>query len=379
MRIAVNTRFLLPKGLEGLGVYTHEISHRLVKLLPEHDWHFFYDRAVAPSFRIEGAEHHCLWPPARHPFLWYFWFEQVVPRKLREVKADLFFSPDGYASLNTNVPQLLTIHDLAFEYYPEAIPALVNRYYRHFTPKFCRAADRIITVSENTAKDLQTLYNVEAAKIDVVSNGYSEEFHPIEFETKMLMRQKYSGEQPYYIYVGAIHPRKNILKLLKAFGKFMNDHPEMPHRLVLAGRKAWGNNELDSYYQNMVHKERVIWLDHLERNEIAHLIASSEAMLYPSYYEGFGLPVLEAMACGVPSVTSKNSPMESFAQRSCLAIDPADSDEISRAMYKLAVKPEYQYELGRLALEAAKELTWDKAAEKIAGIIENHFANKNLL
>jgi glycosyltransferase involved in cell wall biosynthesis len=379
VRIAVNTRFLLPKGLEGLGVYTREISHRLVKLLPEHDWHFFYDRAVDPSFRIEGAEHHSLWPPARHPLLWYFWFEQVVPRKLHEIKADLFFSPDGYASLNTSVPQLLTVHDLAYEYYPEAIPALVNRYYRHFTPKFCRVADRIIAVSENTASDLQALYHINAAKIDVVSNGYSEEFKPIDSQTKFLLRQKYSGGHPYFIYVGAIHPRKNVLNLLKAFGKFADSHPEMKHRLALVGRKAWGNDELSSYYQEMVHKERVIWVDHLERDEIALLTGSSEAMLYPSFYEGFGLPVLEAMACGIPSVTTKDSPMESFAQGSCIALDPKDSDAISGAMYKLASEHSYRDELGRRALEASKKLTWDKAAEKIADIIENHFANKNLL
>jgi glycosyltransferase involved in cell wall biosynthesis len=379
MRIAINTRFLLAHGLEGLGVYTREISHRLVQLLPEHEWHFFYDRAIDPSFRIEGVQHHSLWPSARHPLLWYFWFEKLVPSKLREVKADLFFSPDGYASLNTNVAQLLTVHDLAFEYYPEAIPALVNRYYRYFTPKFCQVADRIITVSENTAVDLQTIYHIDAAKIDVVNNGYSEEFRPVDPETKLLLRQRYSGGQPYFIYVGAIHPRKNVLNLLKAFENFMDSHPDVPFRLALVGRKAWGNDILDSYCQKMEHKERLIWLDHLERKDLSLLVASSEAMMYPSYYEGFGLPVLEAMACGVPSITTKGSPMESFAQSSCIAIDPADSDAICRAMRKLAFERGYRDELGRRALELSKKLTWDKAAEKIADIIENHFANKNLL
>jgi glycosyltransferase involved in cell wall biosynthesis len=379
MRIAVNTRFLLPKGLEGLGVYTREISHRLVALLPEHEWHFLYDRAIDPSFQIDGAQHHCLWPPARHPLLWYLWFEQAVPRKLRKIKADLFFSPDGYASLSTKVPQLVTIHDLAYEYYPDAIPAFVNQYYRYFTPKFCRAASRIIAVSENTASDLKNLYRIDATKIDVVSNGYSDEFRPIAAETKWQVQQKYCGGKPYYIYVGAIHPRKNVLNLLKAFELFANSYPEMTQMLALVGRKAWGNEDLNTYCQKMVQKERVIWIDHLERKEIALLMAGSEAMLYPSYYEGFGLPVLEAMACGVPSVTTKGSPMESFAQGSCLAVNPEDLDAISQAMHRLACEEKYRYELGRRALESSKNLSWDKAAENIAEIIEKHFANKNLL
>jgi len=379
MRIAVNTRFLLPKGLEGLGVYTREISHRLVELLPEHEWHFFYDRPVDPAFKISGAQHHSLWPPARHPLLWYLWFEHAVPRKLKEIKADLFFSPDGYASLNTRVPQLLTVHDLAYELYPEAIPALVNRYYRHYTPKFCKAADRIISVSEHTAADLQALYHVDAAKIDVVSNGYSEDFSPIDSDQKRAVQQKYCGGNPYYIYVGAIHPRKNVLNLLKAFESFAGNHPELPHKLVLVGRKAWGNDALSSFFQSMAHRDRVQWMDHLERKDIALLIAGAEGMIYPSYYEGFGLPVLEAMACGVPSVTTQCSPMESFASDSCIAVSPEDVVAMSYAMHRLATQVDFRNELGKKALILSRNLTWDKAAEKIAEVIEKHFANKNLL
>jgi glycosyltransferase involved in cell wall biosynthesis len=379
VRIAVNTRFLLPTGLEGLGVYTQEIAHRLTVLLPQHEWHFLYDRTVDQKFLISNAQHHVIYPPARHPILWYTWFELCIPKKLRQLKADLFFSPDGYASLSTPIPQLLTIHDVAFEFYPKAIPFLVNRYYRYYTPKFCQAAKRIIVVSEKTANDLQTLYQVPKEKIQVVANGYSALFHPLDAADRKLVRMKYAQGQPFYIYVGAIHPRKNVLNILKAFELLIEQQPYLPHRMLLVGRKAWNNADIEAYLLQMSAKDRVIWLDHVDRQEIAALMGAAEAMVYPSYYEGFGLPVLEAMACGTPSITSLGSPMEWFAADTCLTVRPQNPEEISQAMHALATQTGLSAALSKKAIERSQQYTWDQAAEKIANEIENHFANKNFL
>lgn len=370
MQIAVNTRFLIKNRLEGLGVYTKEVSQRLVNLLPEHEWHFLYDRAVDDEFKIEGVHHHTIYPSARHPFLWYWWFEHSIPSKLKNLGVDVFFSPDGYCSLSSNVKQILTVHDIAFEHYPEGIPTLVNRYYRHFVPKFCQKADRIVAISSRTAKDIVKKYEVDESKITVISNGYSEDFKPIDFHEQTLIRQQVSGGAPYYIYIGAIHPRKNVLNILKAFEQMLEAHPDLPHQLVLIGRDAWGNQDLTHFLENMRFKNRVIWKTHQSRYDVARWVAASEALIYPSFYEGFGLPVLEAMACGIPSITSKESPMEDFAKDSCLAINPFDIQELSDAMYYLIQQPPAKEEMGKKALSLSRNYTWDKCAERIGEIIE---------
>lgn len=379
MRIAVNTRFLLKDRLEGLGIYTYEIAGRLTQLLPEHEFHFIFDRKPDPSFIPEGVTAHVTGPQARHPFLWYWWFEFSIPALLKKIGADLFFSPDAYGSLRTEVPQLLTIHDLAFEHYPEHVPALVGKYYRHFTPQYCSKAAAVIAVSEQTAADLQQLYGIDAAKISVIHNGYSKEFSPLSPEEHETIRRLRTGGHPYFLYVGAIHPRKNVLKVLRAFEHLKTLHPQIPHRLLLLGRKAWGGNEWEQYLQSMKHRDQVIHLEFQNREMVADLTGAATAMVYPSLYEGFGLPVLEAMACGVPSITSTNSPMAQFAGDACMAVNPLQEGDIADAMWQICSNEKFRHQLAERCLQQSKKLSWDAAAEKIALLIEKRFANKNLL
>ena len=173
MRIAVNTRFLLKDKLEGIGIYTQEIFMRVVQLMPEHEFYFLFDRPYDESFVFaKNVIPIVVSPPARHPFLWYLWLEKAIPKILKKHKIDLFISPDGYASLNTYVPQILTIHDLAFEHYKEHTPFLVYQYYKYFVPKFCKKATKILAVSEFTKQDVIKRYNIEEQKIEVVYNGF---------------------------------------------------------------------------------------------------------------------------------------------------------------------------------------------------------------
>lgn len=370
MRIGINTRFLLKGRLEGLGVYTQEVSSRLVKLFPQHDWVFFFDRKFDESFIFgENVQGVVVYPPARHPFLWYCWFEYSLPRHIRKQNIDLFFSPDGYCSLASEVPQLLTVHDIAFEFYPQGIPKLVNQYYRHFTPLYCQKAAHIFCVSEKTGEDIVSMYGIDQNKISVVHNGCSGDFKPLDAFEKKDIRRNFSHSLPYFIYVGAIHPRKNVLGILQAF-ELLKASASLPHKLLLVGRKAWDNDALDQQLASMRYRNDVIWLDHVSRDQIPGLIAAADAMVYTSYYEGFGLPVLEAMACGAPSVTSVQSPMESFAGDSCVAVQPDDIQGMKDAMYRLVTDEQWRTRLGNSALEKAKGMTWDNAAEKIAVQIE---------
>jgi glycosyltransferase involved in cell wall biosynthesis len=375
MRIGINTRFLLKGRLEGLGVYTEEVSSRLVKLFPEHEWVFFFDRKFDESFIFnENVQGVAIFPPARHPFLWYSWFEFSLPRHIRKQNIDLLFSPDGYCSLSTEVPQLLTIHDIAFEFYPQGIPKLVNQYYRYFTPLYCRKAEHILCVSEQTQEDIIRMYGINQEKTSVVHNGCSDDFRSFNEFEKQRIRLSLSNGQPFFVYVGAIHPRKNVLGILKAFELLKASDSSLPHKLLLVGRQAWDNAAFDQFLSTMTYRNDVILVDHISRDKIPGIIASAEAMVYPSYYEGFGLPVLEAMACGVPSVTSGQSPMESFAGDSCMAVQPDDIQGMKDAMHRLATNEAWRTKLGNSALEKAQILTWDNAAGKIAVQIEKLLA-----
>ena len=173
MKIAVNTRFLLKDKLEGIGIYTQEIFSRVVQLMPEHEFYFLFDRPFSEEFIFaKNITPLIVSPPARHPFLWYWWFEKSVPKVLKENNIDLFISPDGYASLNTSVPQIITIHDLGFEHFPMHTPFLVRNYYKYFTPKYCKKASKILAVSQFTKQDIAERYGIDKQKIEVVYNGF---------------------------------------------------------------------------------------------------------------------------------------------------------------------------------------------------------------
>ncbi|MDR9373757.1 MAG: glycosyltransferase, partial [Schleiferiaceae bacterium] len=161
MRIAVNTRLLIPQKLEGIGWFTREIFYRLVRTHPEVEWLFLFDRPVHPQLDLpEGLQVEVLPPPTRHPLLWYLWFEQRLPRFLARKKVDLLVSPDGFAPLKGSVPTLPVIHDLNFEHQPQNVPWLTGRYLRHFFPRIARQSRHLATVSEFSRQDLHQTYGV---------------------------------------------------------------------------------------------------------------------------------------------------------------------------------------------------------------------------
>ena len=180
MRIAVNTRFLLKDKLEGIGWVTYELLKRMVEQHPEDDFIFFFDRKYDESFVFgKNVKPVILYPSARHPFLWLSWFETAIPLALKKYKADVFFSPDGYCSLLTKTKTVMITHDIAHVHFPEHIPFLVKKYYNTFVPKFLKRADRIISVSHFTKKDIIKQYGIAANKISVIENGCRIGFHPL--------------------------------------------------------------------------------------------------------------------------------------------------------------------------------------------------------
>ena len=209
MRIAVNTRLLQKGKLEGIGWFTFETLQRITRENPEHEFVFIFDRPFNPDYIFaKNVSAVVVGPQARHPFLFYIWFDFVIPRVLKKYKADIFVSPDGYLSRRTKVPQLAVIHDINFVHRPEDLPWLIAKYYNYFFPRFARIAKRIATVSFYSKEDITRSFKIDYDKIDVVYDGINQIFEPLLEKEKTKIRKKYTDGCEYFLFVGALHPRK---------------------------------------------------------------------------------------------------------------------------------------------------------------------------
>ena len=303
-------------------------------------------------------------PPARHPFLFYLWFEYMVPKALKKTGAGLFLSTDGYLSLNTQVPSIPVIHDLNFEHYPEHLPFLVRKYYKHYFPKFARRASRIATVSDFSKTDIAEYYKIDPNKIDVVYNGANETYHPISPGEMDLTRQKYAGGGPYFLFIGSLLPRKNIANLLLAFDIFKRENLN-PVKLLIIGEKRRWADKINNAYNGMKHKKDVIFKGQTAPDELKMIIPSALAMVYVSFFEGFGIPIIEAMRSGTPVITSDVSCMPEIAGNAAMLTDPFSPKAIAECMKKISADNGIRKSLMEKGLSRAKDFSWDITANKL--------------
>ncbi len=369
MNIAVNTRLLLHNKFEGIGRFSFETLKRITRNHPEHQFIFFFDRPWYEEFIFsDNIIPVALFPQSRHPFLWYWWFEFSIPAALKKYKADIFLSPDGYLSLSTDVPQVPVIHDLNFEHYSQDLPYLYSKYYRHFFPKYAKKAIRIATVSEFSKKDISDKYGIVPDKIDVVYNGCNENFKPVSAGVKEETKKKFSKSFPYFLYVGAQHQRKNLQNLFRSFDEFKKEGSN--YKLLVSGQKKWWTSEMEEAYSNMQYKDEVIFTGRLSENDLVNVMASAQALVYVSYFEGFGIPIVEAMRCNVPVICADATSLPEIAGGAALLVDPFSVDAISSAMKNIATDELLRTQLIQRGQERSKQFTWDTTADKLWTSVE---------
>lgn len=369
MIIAVNTRLLLSGKLEGIGWFTYETLKRITSQHKEHQFIFIFDRKYSEEFIFsDNIKPVIAFPQSRHPVLWYMFFDWGIPLLLKKHKADLFFSPDGWLSLRTNVKSVPVIHDLNFFHFPEFIPWHVQKYYNYFFPRFIKKSERIATVSQFTKNDIHTRFNFSQDKIDVVYNGANQALAPISAEEQNKTREKYSKNCPYFLFVGLIHPRKNLENLIRAFDEFKKSNGGNIKLLVVGSDKYW-YSEVDEALKNCTFKDEIIFTGRLETNELLKVVASALSMVYVSHFEGFGIPILEAMYCDVPVITSAVSSMPEVGGDAAIYANPQSVDSIKNALVKIcdADLRKSLIEKGRLQRE---KFSWDKTADLLWKSIE---------
>ncbi len=365
MIIAVNTRLLLKDKLEGIGWFSYETLKRISNQHPEHTFLFLFDRPYDPGFIFsENIIPLVIAPRTRHPLLWYTWFEWSLPRILKKHRASLFFSPDGYMPLRLEIPSMIAIHDINFHHRPDDLPPSSRFYYRKYFPLFASHSDRIVTVSEYSRKDIADSYGVSPDKIDVVYNGVNQVFSPLNQEVVTRVRNEYTGGLPYYIFVGSFHPRKNLARLMKAFDLFRDQSPGA-YKLVIVGEKMFMTGDIDKTYAKLKHKGDIVFTGRLSPEKLRDLMGAASGLTFVPLFEGFGIPLLEAMNCDIPILTSNVTSLPEIAGKSAIYCDPLDIQDISKGMLSLATQPDLQKALvseGRIRRES---FSWDLTADKV--------------
>src|SRR5579875_254914 len=284
MNVVVNTRFLLKENMEGYGYFIKEVFNRIARQHPEHQFYFLFDRLYNEQLiAASNITPVVVAPPARHPLLWKYWYDVKVPLVLRKLKADVFVSPDGFASLTTKVPQCLLVHDLGFLHHANAYQKSHVWYYKHYTPKFLKKAKVVATVSQFSKEDIIRQYGIAPQKIEVVYSAAKDIFQPADDALHAAMKERYTGGKEYFIYAGALQPRKNLINLLKAFSIFKK-WQRSNMKLVLAGRLAWKNNEFLQLLKTYKYKNDVVLTGYVAEQELAPLISAAYALVYPSFF-----------------------------------------------------------------------------------------------
>ena len=371
MKIAVNTRLLLKGKLEGIGWFTYETLKRITLQHPEHEFFFIFDRQYDNDFIFaKNVKPIILTPPTRHPFLWILWFEYRIPRLLKKIGADVFVSTDGYISLRTNIPQVDVIHDINFVHNPEQLPWLTSWYYNKYFVKFAKKATTIGTVSEFSKEDICNTYKIPEQKVTVCYNGSNEEYKPIGENEKVAIRGKYSKGKKYFIFIGALSPRKNVDGLLKAFDIFRNRY-DCDMNLVIVGGNLHKTEAIEKVYSEMDNKDNVIFTGRLENHELCKVMAAAECLTYIPHFEGFGIPLLEAMYAETAIICGNTTSLPEVVGDAAIKCSPTDYEKVAEYMYMICSDNNLRNSLICKGRKQREKFSWQQSSEKLWSCIEN--------
>ncbi len=363
MKILVNTRLLIPNKLAGIAWFTYETLKRITHQNPDVRFYFVFDRKFSDEFIFSNnIEPLVLSPVTRHPILWYLWFEHRLPKLIKKIEPDIFLSPDGYISLNSDVKSLSVIHDINFLHYPKDLPLSSNLFYNYYFPKYAQKASRLATVSEFSKSDICKNYGVPDSKIDVVYNGYNSVYRPISIAEQAILKNKFTGGRDFFIFVGSLSPRKNIENMLLAYQYFLDRHNKIVD-LIIVGDNLFMTRGIKKTWRNIKNKENVHFVGRIAPDTLSKLVASALALVLVSKLEGFGIPVIEACACKTPVIVSNVSSLPEVAGDAALYANPFDVKSIGNAFLEMANNKELRRKLVHKTLAISKKYSWDKSAK----------------
>lgn len=368
--IAVNARLLLKDKLEGLGTFKHEILQRLCSNHPEVDFLLLFDRPFHSNFIYEA---NCkgvhIPPPTRHPLLWDIWLKYSVPFYLRKKKVDAFLSLDGFALPKSNLPQVITVHDINFHHRPQDLPNHIARYYQKRFPQFIDAASKVLTVSEFSKTDLMSAYHVEEEKLAVAYNALPGFDLPDDVSASKERLKQMTNGAPFFIYVGALHERKNVKRLVLAFKEFQKTTDGDYHLIIAGAPHSHFQTEWQEFLQNEGN-EHIHSPGRINDVDKFTWLKESQALIYPSLFEGFGIPILEAWRSETAVITSNCTALPEVAGDAALLVEPESVDSLKQAMSQITQSESLRHELIEKGSKRLRSFSWDKSAEIVWNSIQ---------
>ncbi len=374
MKIAINGTYIQEQA-SGLGVVTDNLIAELMNCEPEQGFNFalyshadrlkkrYRDRiisvtaALSPDRGFSGHIKRLLW------------YQTILNWQLQRHKIALFFSPASEGTIFPSVPQIITVHDLIPLKYPELSPKW-QYYYRYILPAILKQCCKIICISQHTKKDLITSYQIDPDSIQVVYNGYDRDLFFPQPNRKIL--EKYNLER-YLLYVGDMRFYKNLGRCLAAFDRL----PCKDCQFVITGKKDdFFYPEIKRQTEQLAAKERIVFLDYVPTADLPGLYSMAQGLVFASLYEGFGLPVLEAMACGCPVIAANCTSIPEVGGDSVFYIDPYDVDSIARAMYQILTDAQLRDRLSERGKQRAKLFSWNKTARGVLQVFEDIISDR---
>ncbi|MDD3486778.1 MAG: glycosyltransferase family 1 protein [Candidatus Moranbacteria bacterium] len=372
MIIGFDARCLEEPNISGVGEYALEILKNLLEIDRENTYVVFSNsyRKIAgqnfgwleryPQVKLKRFS----FPNKILNFLFWYFSWPKIDRMIGKV--DVFFAPNiNFLSVGRNCPLVATFHDLSFERYPAYFDFFTQLWHHIFVRprKIAQSAQRIIAVSKSTKQDLEEIYGIAPQKIAVIPHGISPDFHPIEKGSKNLeeIQKKYGLPEKFVFFLGNIEKRKNIGSIIKASGQLSKKFPG--YKLVLAGNIA-------PEFQKCQKNKDIIFCGYIDRKDRPYVYNLAALFVYPSFFEGFGFPAIEAMACGTPVVTSHNSSLPEVAGNAAILIDPNRPDTLFQAIESILTDRNLSDKLVERGFEQIQKFSWEKCARKTLEIIK---------
>ncbi len=292
------------------------------------------------------------------------WMQTILPRVLRKVRPALCHFPNYLAPLSCPCPRVVTFHDMSLFRYPRFYGWKKRHLSRALLAQVARRAEAVITVSESSRSEIVRILGIHARKVHAIHEAPSPAFHPVtDTDVHEDVRSRYGLPESFVLHVGTLEPRKNIARLLSAFEGLSRHHPILRDvRLVLAGARGWKSGPLADRMRRLEEKGRLLELGYVPQGDLPPLYSMARLVAYPSLYEGFGLPIVEGMACGTPVLTSDRSSMAEVAGTAAVLVDPEDVGDIRKGIERVLTSPGLAGELAERGKSRAAEFSWRRAA-----------------
>ncbi len=364
MRIGIDIRSLIFRKT-GINQYTKNIVKSLAKIDKDNDYILFCNvKSRYDWLKFNNIKEEVIWLPHFEKFTEKFWTEVLLPNRLASKKIDLFHSPRFTLPQKKPCKFIITMHDLAFKKFPQLVKKEEINVFRNQIEAAVNRADKIIADSQNTKKDLINLFNIRNDKIEVIYLGVDEVYHPI--RTQELLREtknKYNLPREFILFVGTIEPRKNLKRLIEAFYE-LKKNKSIEHGLVIVGEKGWLCDDIFETLGKLHLNQDVIFAGYIPESELPLIYNAADLFVFPSLYEGFGLPPLEAMACGVPVVTSNVSSLPEVVGDAAILVDPYNIQAIAEAIEQVLENNNLREKMIEKGFNQAKKFSWEKAARE---------------